>query len=315
MELSFPQSKPSLSMRPLLSPNTSNTSLNSLFSRIENSPFTTTSYTSTTTPATSPVYEVPRADEVSSLLNKRINSKTLVMLVGLPASGKSTVCKQLSNFLQSHDYKCQVYNAGNVRRSLRRTFSDADFFNPNNAAAQEQREQFAAIAMEQMLDDFRTNRINVGFLDATNTTRKRRDKMLDIVRHCDVSFSNVIILDISCTDERLLAFNVNGKTTNGDYTGRTVAEAIADFKQRSSHYYKVYEAISPEELERANDVVSTYISIQNAKNFRSYSIISEKQRDEVEDLFVTFAANYYKMHGERYYSAVDTFHKLTQQSV
>lgn len=293
----------------------SNSSLNLLFSKIENSPLTSlTSFTSSTTPATSPVYDVPRAEDVSSLLRKRVESKTLVMLVGLPASGKSTVCKQLSSFLQSNDYKCLIYNAGNVRRLLRRTFSDADFFNPDNAAAQEQREQFAAIAMEQMLEDFRNNRINVGFLDATNTTRRRRDKMLDIVRNCDVSFSNVIVLDISCTDERLLAYNVNGKTANGDYSGRSVAEAIADFKQRSSHYYKVYEAISPQELDQASDVISTYISIQNAKNTNSYSIVSKKLSDEVEDLFTSFAGNYYKMHGERYHAAVDSFYKISQQA-
>lgn len=306
MELLFSQIRPD-NMKASLSPNTSTTSLDLLFSKIETGPL---SYN--TTPSASPIYELPRVEDVSTLLRKRVESKTLVMLVGLPASGKSTVCKQLATFLQNHDYKCQIYNAGNVRRLLRRTFSDADFFNPDNAAAQEQREQFAAIAMEQMLEDFRNNRINVGFLDATNTTRRRRDKMLDIVRNCDVSFSNVIVLDVSCTDQRLLAFNVNGKTTNGDYSGRSVAEAIVDFKQRSSHYYKVYEAILAEELEKGSDVVSSYISIQNARNARSYSIVSEKQRDEVEDLFSAFASNYYKMHGERYHAAVDSFYKASQ---
>lgn len=314
MELSFPQIRPELPNRRPLSANNSSTSLNLLFSKIEASPITSfTSFTSASTPSSSPGYDLPRAEDVTSLLRKRVESKTMVMLVGLPASGKSTVCKQLSTFLQSHDYKCQIYNAGNVRRLLRRVFSDADFFDPNNVAAQEQREQFATIAMEQMLEDFRTNLINVGFLDATNTTRSRRDKMLDIVRKCDVSFSNVIVLDISCTDERLLAFNIDGKATNGDYTGRSVAEAIADFKQRSSHYYKVYEAISAEELEKNSDVVTTYISIKNAKDTRSYSIVLKKQYDEVEELFIAFASSYYKMHGEKYLAAVDSFHKITQR--
>lgn len=285
-----------------ISSNTSTTSLESLCTRTESASTTATTPSATVSPS---FYRVPEANEVSQLLRKRIESKTVVLLVGLPASGKSTVCKQMSDFLERHDYKSSIYNAGNIRRQLRRTFSDADFFNPDNRQAHEQREQYAAIAMESMLEDFRHNRINVGFLDATNTTRARRDKMINVIRHCDVSFSNVIVLDVACTDDRFLAYNVNGKASNGDYLDRTVAEAIADFKQRSEHYYKVFQTITPHELEQASDVVSTYIKIHNARHFQ---VVSEKRANEVESLFVAFASNYYKFYGEAYHKAVDAFY-------
>lgn len=284
-----------------ITPNTSTTSLESLCTRTESAS------TSATTPATSNswIYRVPELTEVSHLLRKRLESKTVVLLVGLPASGKSTVCKQLVEYLEKHDYKSSIYNAGNVRRALRRTFSDADFFNPDNLQAHEQREQYAQIAMESMLEDFRHNRINVGFLDATNTTKARRDKMINIIRNCDVAFTNVILFDVACTDDRFLAYNVNGKAANGDYSDRTVAEAISDFKQRSEHYYKVFQPITAPEIEADSDVVSTYIKINNARHFQ---IISEKRVNEVESLFVAFASNYFKLYGENYHRCVENFY-------
>lgn len=285
-----------------LSSNPSTTSLDSLFSRFDTAPTL-----SITPAATLPQFQVLHSKDVCDLLHKRIESKTVVMLVGLPASGKSTVCKQLAETLQQNNYKSLIYNAGNIRRMMKLSFSDAEFFNPDNEAATQQREHFATISMENMLEDFRHNRISVGFLDATNTTRTRRLRMLNIIRESDISFSNVIVLDISCTEERLLAYNINGKAFNVDYSGRNVGDSISDFRQRTNHYFKVYEPVTSTELELYRDVISSYISIQNAKSCR---IISEKNSDEVENLFRSFATGYYKTHGEAYHAAVDSFWAL-----
>ena len=56
------------------------------------------------------------------------------MLVGLPASGKSTICKQFQEFInENSEYNAQIYNAGDVRRRRSASeFNDAQFFDPNN---------------------------------------------------------------------------------------------------------------------------------------------------------------------------------------
>lgn len=281
----------------------STTSLDSLFLRFDHAG------TTTLTPvATSPHHHVLKAKDVCDLLHKTFAPKTLVMLVGLPASGKSTVCKQLAEYLRKNDYKSLIYNAGNIRRMMKQSFSDADFFNPNNELAKNQRELYAKMSLDNMLEDFRHNRISVGFLDATNTTRARRSRMLDLIHGSGIAFSNIILLDISCTDQRLQAFNITSKAFNVDYCGRDVAESIADFKQRTEHYFKVYEPISEEELATYKDV--EHISIRNGGKEISFS--SQTPKDDVDQLFWEFASNYYKLYGEQYLDEVDKFYKVVK---
>lgn len=280
-----------------LSSNASTTSLDSLFSRFD-------APSASLTPILLLPQPLIKAQDVSDLLQKRIQLKTVVMLVGLPASGKSTICKQLAVHLQLHNYKSCIYNAGNMRRMMKQTFSDAEYFNPDNEQATKQRELFATVSMGNMLEDLRQNRINVGFLDATNTTRARRQRMLNIIRQLDISFSNVIVLDISCTDERLLAYNINGKAFNVDYCGRNAADSIADFRQRSKHYFKVYEPVEAAELESYADVVSAYSSIENAK---TVSFVADNISDDACGLFREFVTSYFETHGEAYHAAVDGF--------
>lgn len=277
----------------------STTSLDSLFLRFDQAP------TSTQTPvATSPAHHVLKAKDVCDLLQKSLK-KTMVMLVGLPASGKSTTCKQLAEYLKCHGYKSLIYNAGNIRRMVKPSFSDAEFFNPHNEKAKQQREHYATMSLENMLDDFRHNRISVGFLDATNTTRARRQRMLNLVHTSGIDFANIIVLDVSCTDERLLKYNITGKAFNVDYSGRNVTESIADFKQRTEHYFKVYEPVSDEELAGYGDV--EYMNISNGG--QSFKTEFGPEKDEVARLFETFATNYYTAHGKHYLAAVDKFYR------
>lgn len=278
----------------------STTSLDSLFLRFDQAP------TATLTPlATSPQQYVLRSKEVSDLLQKAFTSKTLVILVGLPASGKSTVSKQLAQMLKSNDYKTLIYNAGNIRRTMKQTFSDADFFDPKNKQARSQRELYATMSMENLLEDFRHNRITVGCLDATNTTKARRARMIEMARASGISFANIVVLDISCTDEKLLTFNIAGKASNVDYCGRDVSESIADFKQRTQHYFKVYEPVCEDELAGYGDV--DYISIRNGG--KEFTVPPTKAKNDVDMLFRGFASQYYNLHGQKYYDEVERFYQ------
>lgn len=282
-----------------MSKQTSTTSLDSLFSRLDLATMSTS--TLSTTPVDQLPPPVPTAADVADLIHSKLQPKTMVLLVGLPASGKSTVCKQLAEFVRANGYKALVYNAGNIRRMMTSLFSDSEFFNPANVAAANQRELFAQMCMDNMLDDFRENRINVGFLDATNTTRARREKMLRRAHELGVAFANMVVLDVSVTDNRLLAYNITNKAFNADYKGRDVAASIADFQRRTEHYFKIYEPVLEEEFALYGDVA--YVRIDNGQNVytrgRLHGITGR--------LLTTFTANYYKMHGEQYNSAVRSF--------
>lgn len=240
--------------------------------------------------------------DISDSLQKRFSGKTMVMLVGLPASGKSTICKQLADVLAENNYKGRIYNAGNVRRMVKQEFSHADFFDPANENAKEQREQFATMSLEQMFEDFRHNKISVGFLDATNTTKARRRRMLDLVHSCNIDFANIVVLDVTCTDDRLLAFNIANKAFNADYCGRNVADSIADFRQRTTHYFKVYEPVELLEFTQYGDV--QIVRIGNGG--RQYCV-PDTPCDDVARLIRDFACNYFFTYGEKYLSEAEKF--------
>lgn len=282
-----------------VSTNTSCTSLDSLFSRLESLP------TISSTPVENTLIDATTLNlsHVSELIQKKIQSKTVVLLVGLPASGKSSICKQMVDFLNNNGYKSLIYNAGNIRRAIVQEFSDSEFFNPKNVEASRKRETFAKMCMDNMLEDFKENRINVGFLDATNTTKARRQKMIDLAHNSGIELSNIFILDVSCTDEKLVGYNVTSKAFNADYLGCDVSQSIADFKRRSEHYFQVYEPLLEEELEVYKDV--SYLRIHNGGKL--FVVKEVCPGDAASKAVISFVSNYYKLYGERYHAAVDSF--------
>ncbi|OVF08674.1 putative 6-phosphofructo-2-kinase [Clavispora lusitaniae] len=239
----------------------------------------------------------PAPTDVCDTVQRRLGPKSLVMLVGLPASGKSTVCNYLAQHLEAHDYKALIYNAGVVRRNARAP-AGADFFDPQNVQAAALREQYASAAMTTLLSDLAHSRISVGFLDATNTTAARRKRMLEMALSSGVNFANIYVLDVACTDAQLLEHNIARKAGNVDYRGRSADEAVRDFRRRAAHYAQIYEPVSREEVARFG---ATYIRIQDAGRAVSMAAGSG---DDVDQLVRSFVCDYYKNHGADYCAQV-----------
>lgn len=262
--------------------------------------------TATTTP-TDAVLQVSLLSDLSSLLDRK-TSRAIVVVVGLPASGKSTVAKQLCRHLAECGYNSRIYNAGNMRRQQKLlAFNDSEFFNPANAAAKSERENYATMTMIALLEDVASARVNVGFLDATNTTVERRNRMLQMIRDAHID-ATVVMLDVQTTSQALLNFNINGKAFNVDYRGKDYEYSIRDFKRRTEHYFQVYAPVLDEELAQNADLVSMYARIENARDYLVLFPKPAKTRPEVVGFLNAFLANYFDQEGKRYYEAVDAFY-------
>ncbi|ODV69220.1 6PF2K-domain-containing protein [Hyphopichia burtonii NRRL Y-1933] len=298
----------------------SSTSISSLFDRPNITVNTNTSNTTTlTTPIISAVslnqhFQPDDLYRVNELINHKLNNKTIVLLVGLPACGKSTISKQLANYLQSNNYNSKIYNAGNIRRNQKHNnFTNSDFFNPNNEEAKNERENFATITMNNLLNDLQENKINVGFLDATNTTIERRSRMINLIKESGIS-ANIIVFDIQCNDDRLINFNISGKAFNPDYVGKDYSSSINDFKQRTKHYFKVYEPISSSELSKYS-LICCYFKLVNGG--KSHQIVYPNTKgleinhfsNDITTLIGSFVSNYSLLHGDRYFEAVNAFYE------
>lgn len=199
--------------------------------------------------------------------------KVVVLLVGLPASGKSTLCHHIKDYIHSTTgYKCGVYNAGDVRRKRSITFNDANYFDPNNVCAQRDRDLYATITLNHLLSDL--DHVDIGFLDATNTTVERRQKML---RHINSKNLAAVILEV----ESIFAdFNiVSGKLNNADYIHQdNKLAAFQDFKNRLSHYKSVYEPVTWEELDESQ--VTAYMKCVNGGE--TFELVKNNEVEEKE---------------------------------
>mmetsp|Transcript_4900 Transcript_4900/g.10980 ORF Transcript_4900/g.10980 Transcript_4900/m.10980 type:complete len:650 (+) Transcript_4900:394-2343(+) len=98
------------------------------------------------------------------------SSRLVIVLVGLPARGKSFVARKMQHFLNWTGVLCKIFNVGKYRReayaSLQREQGsdqqnsgsgsgegacDANFFDPNNVTAAQLRERVAQVALKDML--------------------------------------------------------------------------------------------------------------------------------------------------------------------
>ncbi|EAO00287.1 6-phosphofructo-2-kinase 1 [Trypanosoma cruzi] len=189
----------------------------------------------------------------------------VVCMVGLPGRGKSFIAQRISRYLNWKGVPCRVFNAGNYRRRLLGVegTSDAGFYDPNNANGKQMREKMAEFACEDLVEFISRHRIAVGVFDATNTTKARREHLVEFFnkafkqRHME---SRVMFIESICNDDTIITENIlRAKCDNDDFknVGDT-SKVIASFRSRISEYEKVYEP-----LDRADDL--SFIRIIDVK--------------------------------------------------
>src|SRR5437870_13231323 len=100
--------------------------------------------------------------------------KLAVVMVGLPARGKTFVARKLQRYLSWLGYRSLWVNVGDYRRARAGARQPASYFAPDNNATREERLGFAMAALDDLLDWFKKGG-EVGIYDATNTERSRRD--------------------------------------------------------------------------------------------------------------------------------------------
>lgn len=185
-----------------------------------------------------------------------IADKLLLVMVGLPARGKSFIAKKLCRFLCWKDFHCQVFNAGHLRRNICSTPQDHRFFDAYNEAAVRRREDIAL----QLLNEIKTWFLNaaescknahVAIFDATNTTRKRRQSLIESINQFaeEHHFSvRTVFIESICTKESVVNANIIQKITfSPDYAHMSTEEAFQDLQLRLRNYEAAYQVVRDDE--------------------------------------------------------------------
>lgn len=199
----------------------------------------------------------------------------VLVMVGLPARGKSYISKAIGRFLRLSGVHVRSFNAGNLRRDqgvVGGAGVEAGYFSASNEEAKAEREALAMQCCDEMLEWIYADPGNVScvaMLDATNTTVSRRQKVLARCRMAAQQAEKVpdgnppplriIFIESLCDDPEILAGNYRMKLKNADYQNtEDVEAALTDFKARVHAYEEQYEMLSDSEVDCApEDIVLT----------------------------------------------------------
>lgn len=171
-------------------------------------------------------------------------SQICVVMVGLPARGKSLIAKKIVSYLKWLSINARSFNVGSYRRADT-PHPSATFFDTSNTEGERLRRAAAEAAVKDMLNWFDEHSGQVAVLDATNSTKARRKW---IKEKCDAKGHQVLFVESRCDDESLVLNNVlSVKTSSPDYTGQNPDDAVKDFMERIRNYEKVYQSIDEDE--------------------------------------------------------------------
>ncbi|XP_078677805.1 6-phosphofructo-2-kinase/fructose-2,6-bisphosphatase 3-like isoform X45 [Branchiostoma floridae x Branchiostoma belcheri] len=184
------------------------------------------------------------------------NCPTVIVMVGLPARGKTYMSKKLTRYLNWIGVKCRVFNVGEYRRSAVKEYKKFDFFDPQNKEAMKIRKQCALDALADM-SLWLEGEGEVAVFDATNTTRERRQLVMDYCQK-EKNFK-VFFIESMCDDPEVVAENVKEvKVNSPDYRNMNKDEAMRDFLERIRMYQKSYEPLDTE-----YDKEKSFIQVHN----------------------------------------------------
>ena len=216
-------------------------------------------------------------------------------MMGLPARGKSTVAAKLKENLLEDGIRTQTFNNGDLRRKiLRRDTSYPEFYDPKNVEGVAVRERIALMNIQRAWE-YLGKEGQVAILDATNVSRKRREK-IGLLLH------DHPLLFIECinNDPEILKASIQRKISLPEFSHLKKTEAIESFIRRIRYYETIY---SPFEKER------NYIKLDSLNNRVMEEAINEDifAYERIRDILVTDTVKnlFLIRHGETYFNLED----------
>jgi broad specificity phosphatase PhoE/predicted kinase len=222
-----------------------------------------------------------------------MNNKNLyIVMVGLPARGKSTISRKLKENLARDHIKTRIFNNGDLRRKLvNEDTSSPEFYNPKNSYGLAVREQIALKNINRA-KSFINGGGQVAILDATNVSLKRREKIVQLI-------PNQPLLFIECTndDQEILKASIEKKVAFPEFNHLSRKEAIQSFHERVNYYCGIYTSLKNER---------NFIKLNSLYNKITKEEITDEipYYDRIRDFLVTDTIKnlFLIRHGETYFN-------------
>jgi broad specificity phosphatase PhoE/predicted kinase len=223
------------------------------------------------------------------------NKKLYIVMVGLPARGKSTIANKMMETLDTDDIRTRIFNNGDLRRKLNRTDTTSPhFYDPNNKEAAAVREKIALTNLNRARR-YVNGKGQVAILDATNVSPSRRHKIR-------LMLDDHAVLFVECvnTDEEILEASIRRKFCMPEFKDLDPELAMQVFKKRIEYYQTIYQ--SPREE-------PNFIRLDSLNNQIIEECITDAipHYDRIRDFIVTDTVKnlFLVRHGETYFNLED----------
>ncbi|KHN23166.1 6-phosphofructo-2-kinase/fructose-2,6-bisphosphatase [Glycine soja] len=215
---------------------------------------------------------VAAAAVADQMLGPKEDRHLAIILVGLPARGKTFTAAKLTRYLHWLGHNTKHFNVGKYRRLKHGANQSADFFRADNPEGVEARNEVAALAFEDMISWMQEGG-QVGIFDATNSSKERRNMLMKLAEgRC-----KIIFLETICNDRNIIERNIRLKIQRSpDYAEEPDFETgLQDFKNRLENYEKaslqrVYETVNEGSYIKMIDMVSGHGGQIQVNNISGY---------------------------------------------
>ena len=135
------------------------------------------------------------------VIGSTATDKLIIIMVGLPATGKTHTAKRICRFLSFfHDIDSQIFNVGDYRRKICGEKMPASFFDPLNEEAVAQRALACNAALDDMMIYMTKPNVRVAVYDATNSTKERRSYLLNKLKNSSIG-AKIMFIESICDNQ------------------------------------------------------------------------------------------------------------------
>lgn len=152
-------------------------------------------------------HRLPEGENAAPLevIGTTASDKLVIIMVGLPATGKTFIAKRICRFLSFfHDIPAQIFNVGDYRRQLFGAKMPANFYDPSNAEGLASRTMACDAALADLIDYVKQDGVRVAAFDATNSTRERRAHIMQRLKDAGLGAKRMFVESI-CDQEGVSA--------------------------------------------------------------------------------------------------------------
>uniref|UniRef100_A0A671UW58 6-phosphofructo-2-kinase/fructose-2,6-biphosphatase 1 n=1 Tax=Sparus aurata TaxID=8175 RepID=A0A671UW58_SPAAU len=177
------------------------------------------------------------------------NSPTMIVMVGLPARGKTYISKKLTRYLNWIGVPTKMFNVGQYRREAVKIYKNFEFFKTDNEEA---------MRIQQNITQNISN-------ESPKTQSHNLERRAVINSFAKEKGYKVFFVESICDDPEIIAENIKQvKFGSPDYVDRDIDDAMEDFVQRIECYKANYKSIDDEKDRKLSyikifDVGSRYL--------------------------------------------------------